>query len=71
MKKVIALILVLSIILTLGCAKPEPAQKEAGEEPVEEAVAEIESELDAIDTLDEDFLATELDELDKELDFEI
>lgn len=35
------------------------------------AVTEIESELDGLDNLDDDFLSDELESLDSELDFEI
>jgi hypothetical protein len=66
--------------LALGCAKkPEVPEEEPPVEEPEEvaaettaaAVSDIESELDAIDDLDEDFLTAELEDLDAELDFEI
>ena len=81
MRRLIALLLILSLILTIGCAKPaeQPTPiKEGAEEPVraEEPATEaditgIESDLEDIEDLDADFLETELDELDKALDFEI
>jgi outer membrane lipoprotein-sorting protein len=75
MKQLIALLLILSLIFTLGCAKPaeQPAEEEpiAEEAATEEDISDIESELEDIEDLDVDFLETELDNLDKELDFEI
>ena len=77
MRKGIALILILALVFTLGCGKPAEdvtgPEEEMAAEPAttSEAVLDVESELDDIDSLDEDFLAAELDELDAELDFEI
>ena len=83
MKKVIALVLILVLIFTLGCggkAKTSPAERVSGpvkevavDEPAttSDAVSEVESDLGDIERLDEDFLTDDLDALDSELDFEI
>lgn len=81
MKKTITLVLILALVFTLGCdGKEKPATTDDISEPsayatepetTSNAVLEVESELNGLDNLDEDFLSDDLDTLDAELDFEI
>lgn len=81
MRKAIALLLILAFVFTLGCGKAATeaadtsSEEDAGStaEPAttSEAVLDVESELEGIDDLDEDFLSDDLESLDSELDFEI
>jgi hypothetical protein len=81
MRKTIALVLILALVFTLGCggkAKPAPTDDVSGPaalaaEPAttSDAVLEVESDVDGLDDLDEDFLSDDLDALDADLDFEI
>jgi hypothetical protein len=80
MKRAITILLILTLVFTLGCGgkeAPAPADMpdvttpEAPADTTSAEVAEVESELEDIDALDEGLLSTELDDLDSELDFEI
>lgn len=79
MKKIIAVLLMLSLLFVLGCgAKTHKDVKtiqslpgQQASESANSAVEEVDSELGEIEALDEDFLASDLEELDSELDFEI
>jgi PBP1b-binding outer membrane lipoprotein LpoB len=82
MKKVIALLLILALVLTVGCAgkpatKPGPATKVGVEAtpsaPVStaSAVSDVDADLADIDNLEKDLENTDLDSLDTELDIQI
>ncbi|MBW2971936.1 hypothetical protein KY359_02770 [Candidatus Woesearchaeota archaeon] len=87
MRKAIAFFIIMTLLLTLGCAakptpKPSvgapavpapaaPAAEAAAAGSTAAAVTEVDADLGAIDDLDDEFLSAELDSLDTELDFEI
>ena len=83
MNKFITLILILTLVFTLGCGgntKTSPTDKFSGitdglatEEPatISDAISKVEAELGGIDSLDDDFISDELENLDSDLDFEI
>jgi len=75
MKKVLAILLILVLVFTVGCGGkrgvPVAPTEKVPAETTSAAVTEIESDLAEIDDLDEDFVSTETDSLDKDLDFQI
>ncbi|MFH1064653.1 MAG: hypothetical protein V1729_06225 [Candidatus Woesearchaeota archaeon] len=77
MKKVIALLILLVLVFTLGCSAKTAQQhttKDTGAiqaDTISEEVDSIDTELEGIDDLDDDFLDSDLDSLDSELDLEI
>ena len=85
MKKIIAVIAILALVFVIGCAEktvegPVVTKETPSEGPasagitttdIDTDVSEVESDLDNIEDLDEDFISAELEDLDTELDFEI
>jgi hypothetical protein len=78
MKRIIAVLLMLSLLFVLGCgAKTQKDVRtiqnlpESASESTNAAVDEADNQLEGIDELDEEFLTSDLEELDSELDFEI
>lgn len=89
MNKMIAFLVILALLFTMGCAKDSsvykprpkatvispsgPAEITAGSagESTETAVTDVESDIDNLDDLNDDFLSDDLENLDSELDFEI
>lgn len=79
MKKVLAILLVLSVVFVMGCS--HTATKDSVKQTTSVAVEidsaaqveinEVDSELAEIEDLDTEFDMTELDSLDEELNFEI
>jgi PBP1b-binding outer membrane lipoprotein LpoB len=85
MKKIIAVLLVLSLVFIMGCAAsttkaPVKASATGPSAPVqvtdeglsaEDTLGDVEADLADIDSLDEDLDMSDLDALDEELNFEI
>ncbi len=74
MKKILALVLILSLVFVAGCGKksaesPVTVAPQAG--PTASAVTEVENELNNIDSIDSEMPSSDLDDLDKDLDFTI
>jgi outer membrane lipopolysaccharide assembly protein LptE/RlpB len=83
MRKLIAILLVLALLLTIGCGgmrqaadAPADTEKVAVSAPVSDsatasAVTDVDNELSEIDSVDSELSSEELDNLDSELNFEI
>ena len=75
MKKVLAILLILALVFTVGCggkqARPVAPVQAPADITTSAAVTAIESDLGNIDDLDADLVSTDTDSLDKDLDFQI
>jgi hypothetical protein len=82
MRKIIAVLLVLVLLMTLGCAAKRQAQAPSevaknvpvsapAEGATASAITDVDKELGEIDSIDSDLSSDELDSLDSDLNFNI